>query len=55
MNFSPAKVVQQCIDDVSSICFDTYSVVPHVQIEDFMHKNLYLIFLMLLNIYYVNY
>jgi pyruvate dehydrogenase kinase 2/3/4 len=40
MKFSPAKVVQQCIDDVSSICFDTYSVVPHVQIEDFMHKTL---------------
>jgi pyruvate dehydrogenase kinase 2/3/4 len=38
MNFSPAKTVQQCIDDVSSVCFDTYSVVPNVQIEDYMHQ-----------------
>ncbi|CAF0898176.1 unnamed protein product [Rotaria sordida] len=40
MNFSPAKAVQQCIDDVSSICFETYSVVPYVQIENCMHKPL---------------
>jgi pyruvate dehydrogenase kinase 2/3/4 len=40
MNFSPAKLVQECIDDVSSICFDTYSVVPHVQIEDYMNQSL---------------
>jgi pyruvate dehydrogenase kinase 2/3/4 len=40
MNFSPAKVVQECINDVSSICFDTYSVVPHVQIEDYMHQSI---------------
>ena len=36
MNFLPAQAVQQCIDDVSSICFEKYSVVPHVQIEDHM-------------------
>jgi pyruvate dehydrogenase kinase 2/3/4 len=40
MNFSPAEAVQQCIDDVSSICFDTYSVVPPVQIEDHMRQSL---------------
>jgi len=40
MKFSPAKAIQQCIDDVSSICYDTYSVVPHVQIEDYMHQSL---------------
>jgi signal transduction histidine kinase len=40
MNFSPAKAVQQSIDDVSAICFDTYSVVPHVQIEDYMQQSL---------------
>ncbi|CAF2480496.1 unnamed protein product [Rotaria sp. Silwood2] len=40
MNFSPAKAVQQCIDDVSSICFETYSVVPYVQIENNMHEPL---------------
>lgn len=40
MNFSPAKTVQQCIDDVSSICYDTYSVVPKVQIEDHMQQSL---------------
>lgn len=34
MKFSPNKAIQQCIDDVSAICFETYSVVPHVQIED---------------------
>jgi len=40
MKFLPAKAVQQCIDDVSSVCFDTYSVVPHVQIEDHMRQTL---------------
>jgi pyruvate dehydrogenase kinase 2/3/4 len=40
MNFSPASAAQQCIDDVSSICFDTYSVVPHVQVEDYMRTTL---------------
>ena len=34
MNFAPHKAIQQCIDDVSAICFETYSVVPNVQIED---------------------
>ncbi|CAF4876058.1 unnamed protein product [Rotaria magnacalcarata] len=38
LDFLPAKIVQQCLDDVSSICFDTYSVVPHVKIENFMTK-----------------
>ncbi|CAF0754009.1 unnamed protein product [Rotaria sp. Silwood1] len=40
MNFSPAKAVQQCIDDVASLCFETYSVVPYVQIENTMHNSL---------------
>ena len=40
MNFSPIKTVQRCIDDVSSICYDTYSVVPQVQIEDHMRQTL---------------
>lgn len=40
MKFSPAQAVQQCIDDVSSICFDTYSVVPRVHIEDHMHETI---------------
>jgi pyruvate dehydrogenase kinase 2/3/4 len=40
MNFSPEKAVQQCINDVSSICFETYSVVPHVQIENNMTESL---------------
>ena len=34
MKFSAAKAIQQCIDDVSSICFETYSVVPKVDIEN---------------------
>jgi pyruvate dehydrogenase kinase 2/3/4 len=34
MTFSPAKAIQQCIDDVSAICFETYTVVPHVEIEN---------------------
>ncbi|UJR10166.1 hypothetical protein I4U23_014382 [Adineta vaga] len=38
MNFSPAKAVQQCIDDVSSLCFETYTVVPHVQVENTMQE-----------------
>jgi hypothetical protein len=40
MKFSPAKAVQQCIDDVSSICFETYTVVPHVQIENHIKEPL---------------
>lgn len=40
MNFHPVKVVQQCIDDVSSICFETYSVVPNVQIENFLEQSM---------------
>ena len=40
IKFLPVKTVQQCIDDVSSICFETYSVVPHVQIEDNMSEPL---------------
>jgi pyruvate dehydrogenase kinase 2/3/4 len=40
MNFSPAKIVQQCIDDVSSLCFETYTVVPHVEIENNMKESL---------------
>jgi hypothetical protein len=40
MKFSPAKAVQQCIDDVSSICFETYTVVPHVQIENNIKESL---------------
>ncbi|CAF2791500.1 unnamed protein product [Rotaria sp. Silwood2] len=38
MKFLPVKAVQQCIDDVSSICFETYSVVPHVEIENNIHE-----------------
>ena len=34
MKFSPARAIEQAIDDVSSICFETYSVVPNVQIEN---------------------
>lgn len=34
MNFSPADAVRQCIDDVSTVCYETYSVVPKIQIED---------------------
>lgn len=34
MKFLPAKAVEQCINDVSSICFETYTVVPHVVIEN---------------------
>ena len=40
MKFSPAKAVQQCIDDVSSICFETYSVVPHVEVENNVYESL---------------
>lgn len=40
MKFSPIKTIQQCINDVSSICYDTYSVVPKVQIEDHMQQTL---------------
>jgi hypothetical protein len=40
MNFSPEKAVQQCIQDVGSICFETYSVIPHVEIENNMTKSL---------------
>ncbi|CAF0906166.1 unnamed protein product [Adineta steineri] len=40
MNFSPAKTVQQCIDDVSSVCFETYGVVPHVHMENHMHETI---------------
>ena len=40
MDFSPAKIVQNCIDDVSSICFNTYSVVPSIQIENHMHHSI---------------
>lgn len=40
LNFSPEKIVQQCIDDVSSICFDTYSVIPNVQVENFMSESI---------------
>lgn len=34
MNFHPAKAVEQCVNDVSAICFETYTVVPHVVIEN---------------------
>jgi [3-methyl-2-oxobutanoate dehydrogenase (acetyl-transferring)] kinase len=37
-NFSPRKAIQQCIDDVTSICFETYSVAPHVEIEDNLNE-----------------
>ncbi len=40
MKFSPAKAVQQCIDDVSSLCFETYTVVPHVQIESNVQESI---------------
>lgn len=40
MKFSPIKAVQQCIDDVSAICFETYTVVPHVKIENHMKESL---------------
>ncbi|CAF1218718.1 unnamed protein product [Rotaria sordida] len=36
--FLPVKTVQQCIDDVSSICFETYTVIPHVEIENNIHE-----------------
>ncbi|CAF3736251.1 unnamed protein product [Rotaria magnacalcarata] len=38
MKFSPAKVAQQCINDVSSICFETYTVVPHIELENNIHE-----------------
>jgi len=38
MKFSPAKAIQQSIDDVSTICFETYTVVPHVVIENNMKE-----------------
>ncbi|CAF1464016.1 unnamed protein product [Adineta ricciae] len=38
MNFSPAKLVQQCIADVSSVCFETYGVVPPVHVENHLHQ-----------------
>jgi len=38
MKFVPSKTVQRCIDDVSSICFETYGVAPPVQVEDHMHQ-----------------
>lgn len=34
MNFSPIETVRQCIADVSSMCLEQYSVVPHVEIEN---------------------
>ena len=40
MKFSPAKAIQQCIDDVSAICFETYTVVPHVEIENHIKEPL---------------
>ena len=40
MQFQPVKTVQQCIDDVASICFDTYGVVPRVQIDNHLHQPL---------------
>ncbi|CAF0863152.1 unnamed protein product [Adineta ricciae] len=40
MNFSPAKAVQQCIKDVSSLCFETYTVVPHIQVENSMQESI---------------
>ncbi|CAF1371131.1 unnamed protein product [Adineta steineri] len=40
MNFSPVKAIQQCVNDVSSLCFETYTVVPHVQIENTMNESL---------------
>ncbi|CAF3346243.1 unnamed protein product [Rotaria socialis] len=38
MKFSPAKAAQQCINDVSSICFETYTVVPHIELENNIHE-----------------
>ena len=40
MSFSPSRAVQQCVDDVSSICFETYTVVPHVEIENHIKQPL---------------
>ena len=40
MKFSPVKVVQQCIDDVTTICFNEFGVVPHVQIENHLEHSL---------------
>ena len=34
MKFSPKETVQQCIEDISSICLEEYSVAPHVAIEN---------------------
>ena len=34
MNFQPVKAVEQCINDVSAICFETYTIVPHILIEN---------------------
>ena len=39
MNFSPLETVQQCIADVSAICLEHYSVVPHVQIENHINQS----------------
>ena len=39
MKFTPRKAIQQCIDDVSAICFETYSIAPHVQIEDNLNES----------------
>lgn len=40
MEFSPAKLVQQCIEDVTTICFNEFGVVPPVQIENHLHHPL---------------
>ena len=39
MRFNPRLAIQQCIEDVSAICFETYSVVPHVHIEDNLNES----------------
>lgn len=40
MNFSPAQLVQQCIEDVTTICFNEFGVAPPVQIENHLHHSL---------------
>lgn len=36
MEFSPAKMVQECIDAVSSVCLEKYGIAPPVHVEDLM-------------------
>lgn len=38
MKFSPTKAAKQCINDVSAICFETYTVVPDIEIESTMNE-----------------